>query len=75
MLTPMPLFSVTKLEMVQDEFVRHVHVTIFRNQTNNGLLFDSECPPAAGAQWAPFSFNKTACLKMVANIAIASRVH
>ena len=51
MLTPMSLFSGTKVEMVQDgEFVRHVHVTVFRNKNGNGLLFDSECPPAAGAQ-------------------------
>ena len=40
-----------QMEMVQDgEFMRHVHVTVFRNQTINGLLFHSECPPAAGAQ-------------------------
>ena len=47
----MSLFSGTKVEMVQDgEFMRHVHVTVFRNRNGNGLLFDSECPPAAGAQ-------------------------
>ena len=47
---PMSLFSVTKTEMVQDgEFVRHANVTVFRNKDRNGLLFDSECPPAAGA--------------------------
>ena len=41
----MSLFSGTKVEMVQDgEFVRHVHVTVFRNRNGNGLLFDSECP-------------------------------
>ena len=50
-LTPMSLFSGTKVKMVQDgEFVRHVHVTVFRNKDENGLLFDSECPPAAGAK-------------------------
>ena len=36
-LTPMSLFSGTKVEMVQDgEFVRHVHVTVFRNKNGNG---------------------------------------
>ena len=43
MLTPMSLFSGTKVEMVQDgEFMRHVHVTLFRNKNENGLPFDSE---------------------------------
>ena len=30
--------------------MRHVNVTVFRNKNRNGLLFDSEFPPAAGAQ-------------------------
>ena len=35
----MSLFSGTKAEMVQDEeFVRHVHVTVFRNKNGNGPL-------------------------------------
>ena len=50
----MSLFSGTKVEMAQDgEFVRHIHVTVFRNKNGNGLLFDSECPPAAGSKTRP----------------------
>ena len=35
----MSLFSGTKAEIVQDgEFVRHVHVNVFRNKNGNGPL-------------------------------------